>query len=88
MSRRADNNRLRFGELLSASGRFHCQTREPLACQLIAYIQRCVLIPRSAYPAWLPADEDAINGILIVVSSEDLCGVSLLQLHGLYEVMA
>jgi hypothetical protein len=51
-------------------------------------MQGCVLIPRSADPAWLPADEDAINGILIVVSSEDLCGVSLLQRHGLYEVMA
>jgi hypothetical protein len=70
------------GELLSASGRFHCQTRAPLACQLIAYMQRCVLIPRSAYPAWLPAKADAINGILIVVSSEGLCSVSLLDYTG------
>jgi hypothetical protein len=45
-------------------------------------MQGCVLIPRSAYPAWLPADEDAINGILIVVSNEDLCGVSLLDYTG------
>ena len=35
-----------------------------------------------AYPAWLPADEDAINGILIVVSSEGLCSVSLLDYTG------
>jgi hypothetical protein len=43
------------------------------------------------HPAWLPAEEDAIDGILIVVSSEGLCSVSLLDYTGarrLHEVMA
>ena len=35
-----------------------------------------------AYPAWLPAEEYAIDGILIVVSSKGLCSVSLLDYTG------